>query len=136
MAQVNEEGPHKVDRYVGSRIRLRRVQRGLSQGTLASRLGVSFQAVQKYESGEIRVSASRLYEIAEVLEVPPGFFFEGFPEMPSVEKLAADATPPEADPLDQRRVRSLIRGFYGIRDPAVRADILRLVNKLAGQSDT
>src|ERR1043166_6701168 len=52
--------PHPIDVYVGGRMRLRRIQLGLSQGALASKIGVSFQAVQKYESGDIRISASRL----------------------------------------------------------------------------
>jgi len=60
-------------------MRLRRIQLGMSQGALAAKIGVSFQAVQKYESGDIRISASRLYDVAQVLQVTPGFFFEGYP---------------------------------------------------------
>ena len=78
--QRKENEPHPIDVYVGGRMRLRRIQLGLSQGALASKIGVSFQAVQKYESGDIRISASRLYDVAQVLEVSPAFFFEGYPD--------------------------------------------------------
>ena len=61
------EAPHPIDCHVGRRIRLRRAQLRLSQSALAARIGVSFQAVQKYESGSIRISASRLYEMSLAL---------------------------------------------------------------------
>ena len=55
MTDVKDDTAHPIDAYVGSRIRLRRVQLGLSQTALGGRIGVSFQAVQKYESGDIRI---------------------------------------------------------------------------------
>ena len=67
--------PHPTDRLVGARLRLRRMQKGLSQSALAHSVGVTFQAVQKYESGDIRMSASRLYDLSRVLETDIGFFF-------------------------------------------------------------
>src|SRR5665213_2963900 len=70
------DAPHPIDAHVGGRIRLRRLQLGLSQSALALRLGVSFQAVQKDESGDIRVSASGVDETAEVLLAEPGGFVE------------------------------------------------------------
>ena len=68
--------PHPIDVAVGRRIRHRRQMLGLSQTTVARRLGISFQSVQKYESGHIRVSASRLLALAEVLTIPVAYFFE------------------------------------------------------------
>ena len=62
------DAPHPVDIHVGNRIRMARVQQRLSQSELAARVGVSFQAIQKYETGEIRISASRLYEVAQALQ--------------------------------------------------------------------
>src|ERR1700751_1726173 len=73
MPQKQENEPHPIDTYVGGRMRLRRIQLGLSQGALANKIGVSFQAVQKYESGDIRISASRLYDVGQVLDVSPAF---------------------------------------------------------------
>lgn len=68
---------NKIDRHIGSRIRLRRKILNISQYSLAYDLEISFQQLQKYESGENRISASRLYEIAKLLNVSPHFFFEG-----------------------------------------------------------
>ena len=124
---------HPIDIYVGGRMRLRRIQLGLSQGALASKIGVSFQAVQKYESGDIRISASRLYDVAQVLEVSPAFFFEGYPDG-IVAKNIAQETVPASETFDQREVMSLIRGYYGIRDPQLQADILRLISKLGSRA--
>jgi transcriptional regulator with XRE-family HTH domain len=125
--------PHPIDVYVGGRMRLRRIQLGLSQGALASKIGVSFQAVQKYESGDIRISASRLYDVAQVLEVSPGFFFEGYPDGMVPSNLGGE--PGFADEtFDRREIMSLIRGYYGIRDPHLQADILRLISKLGNRS--
>lgn len=69
--------PKPVDTHVGKRIRHRRWMIGMSQGQLAEAVGIKFQQIQKYETGANRVSASRLWDIAEALDVPLGFFFEG-----------------------------------------------------------
>jgi transcriptional regulator with XRE-family HTH domain len=72
-----------VDKHVGNRIRVRRVMLGMSQTTLGKALGVAFQQVQKYEAGKNRVSASRLHQIAQTLQVPGApYFFEGAPGAP------------------------------------------------------
>jgi transcriptional regulator with XRE-family HTH domain len=128
-----DNDPHPIDVYVGGRMRLRRIQLGLSQGALASKIGVSFQAVQKYESGDIRISASRLYDVAKVLEVSPAFFFEGYPDGMVASNLVGEAVP-GAETFDRREVMTLIRGYYGIRDPHLQADILRLISKLGSRS--
>jgi transcriptional regulator with XRE-family HTH domain len=130
-ASHNDDEPHPIDAYVGGRLRLRRIQLGLSQGALAAKIGVSFQAVQKYESGDIRISASRLYDIAVALEVPPGFFFDGYPD-----GLTPQSAIPEAagsDPFEQREILALIRAYYGIKDPAIRADLQRLIGRLGSR---
>jgi transcriptional regulator with XRE-family HTH domain len=125
---------HPIDIYVGGRMRLRRIQLGLSQGALASKIGVSFQAVQKYESGDIRISASRLYDVAQVIDVSPAFFFEGYPDGIVAKNIAQEASPAASETFDRREVMSLIRGYYGIRDPQLQADILRLISKLGNRS--
>lgn len=71
--------PQAVDFILGRNIRLRRMMKGISQTALASKIGVTFQQVQKYEGGANRVSASRLSEIAQVLGAPVGVFFDGGP---------------------------------------------------------
>lgn len=110
---IEKEPAHPVDLYVGSRMRLRRLSLGMSQGALAKACGVSFQAIQKYESGGIRVSASRLVEIALPLEVAPAYFFEGLlapgGETPPVEA-------PELDREGLALMREIGRMAPGLRD--------------------
>ncbi len=69
--------PHPVDIHVGSRLRALRIRRGQSQANLADKLGLTFQQVQKYESGANRISASKLFAISSIMGVRPDYFFEG-----------------------------------------------------------
>jgi transcriptional regulator with XRE-family HTH domain len=71
---------HEIDRFVGGRIRERRIMLGLTQQQLADLIGVTYQQAHKYERGINRVSAGRLFEIASCLSVPVTFFFEGLAE--------------------------------------------------------
>jgi len=69
-----------IDAHIGSRVKLRRMMVGMSQEQLGDALGLTFQQVQKYEKGLNRIGAGRLYRIAQHLEVPISFFYEGLPE--------------------------------------------------------
>jgi len=69
-----------IDKHVGARVRERRIMLGLTQQQLADLIGVTYQQAHKYERGINRVSAGRLYEIAQVLSVPVNYFFEGLQE--------------------------------------------------------
>ena len=105
-----------VDRHVGGRLRLRRTVLGISQTTLADRIGISFQQVQKYERGSNRISASRLCQFAQVLDVPVVYFFDGLGG-----KGLRTATPAESDShLLRRETLQLVRAYYRIPDPAIR----------------
>ena len=123
MAETKEPS-HPIDRHVGARMRLRRIELQLSQTALANKLGITFQAVQKYEAGAVRVAASRLYDVGQVLRVTPGYFFEGFADKTTDDLAALGA--------DQRDVAVLLRGYHGIRDVRLRADVRRLVARLGG----
>jgi transcriptional regulator with XRE-family HTH domain len=68
-----------IDKHVGSRVRMRRKMLAMSQEELGAALGLSFQQVQKYESGTNRIGAGRLQQISHILQVPVAFFFEGAP---------------------------------------------------------
>ena len=76
---MSTKAPNPVDKYVGSRVRMRRIMLGMSQEKLGEALGLTFQQVQKYEKGTNRVGASRLQQISEILQVPVSFLFEGGP---------------------------------------------------------
>jgi len=73
------KAPNPVDKYVGSRVRMRRIMLGMSQEKLGEALGLTFQQIQKYEKGTNRVGASRIQQISEILQVPVSFLFEGGP---------------------------------------------------------
>lgn len=73
----DDRQPTKIDRHVGKRLRARRQDQDVSQELLAEKLGVTFQQVQKYESGKNRMSAARLWDASRALAVPVGHFFEG-----------------------------------------------------------
>ena len=72
-----KKAPNPTDKYVGSRVRMRRLMLAMSQEKLGEKLGLTFQQVQKYEKGTNRIGASRLQHIAQILKVPVAFFFEG-----------------------------------------------------------
>jgi transcriptional regulator with XRE-family HTH domain len=74
---MTTKAPNPVDKYVGSRVRMRRIMLGMSQETLGEALGLTFQQVQKYEKGTNRIGASRLWQIADTLGVPVESLYEG-----------------------------------------------------------
>ena len=97
-----------IDLHVGKRLRRRRRLLGLTQQQLAESVGIRFQQIQKYECGANRVSASRLFELAESLDVPVQYFYEGLSkrdETDGDETLAADV-------LSQKETMDLIRAYY------------------------
>ncbi|WP_300540955.1 helix-turn-helix domain-containing protein [Maricaulis sp.] len=97
-----------IDLHVGKRLRRRRRLLGLTQQQLAESVGIRFQQIQKYECGANRVSASRLFELAESLDVPVQYFYEGL----SRRDEAAGETTLAADILSQKETVDLIRAYY------------------------
>jgi len=110
-----------VDRYVGSRIRERRVMLGLSQQQMADMIGVTYQQAHKYERGINRISAGRLYEIAQVLRVPVSYFFDGI-DGPSAEDELT---------MRQRMCLELARNFTQIPSDRHREALSQLARALA-----
>ncbi|PCH69492.1 MAG: transcriptional regulator [Rhodobacteraceae bacterium] len=102
---------HPVDVHVGKRVRHRRWLIGMTQQQLAEKVGIKFQQIQKYETGANRVSASRLWDIADTLEVPVSFFFEGLEEEHK-EKAGNSMLP--ADLLGDKEALDLVRSYYAI----------------------
>lgn len=74
-----KKSPAPTDKFVGARVRMRRLMLDMSQEKLGDAIGLTFQQVQKYEKGANRIGASRLQQIAHILQVPVGFFFDGAP---------------------------------------------------------
>ncbi|KAA0916808.1 helix-turn-helix domain-containing protein [Aquicoccus porphyridii] len=102
---------HPVDVHVGKRIRHRRWLVGMTQQQLAEKVGIKFQQIQKYETGANRVSASRLWDISEALDVPVSFFFEGL-EDADVARDRDEAVP--ADLMGDKEALDLVRSYYSI----------------------
>ena len=123
--------PNPIDKHVGSRVRMRRMMLGMSQSTLADRLHLTFQQVQKYEKGTNRISASRLQHISQILQLPVTFFFEGTPG----QSKAKDDAPSLAyvtDFLATRNGLALTKAFMKIKDAKLRRNIVNLVEEIAG----
>jgi len=103
--------PHPVDVHVGKRIRHRRWLVGMTQQQLAERVGIKFQQIQKYETGANRVSASRLWDIADTLDVQISFFFEGL-ETDADQNSGSDQVP--GDLMGDKEALDLVRSYYAI----------------------
>ncbi len=111
----------ETDRYVGGRIRERRVMLGLSQRQMADLIGVTYQQTHKYERGINRISAGRLYEIAQVLRVPLSYFFEGLGDRPAAGALT----------VRQRMCLELARNFAQISNERHQEALSQLARTLA-----
>ena len=125
--------PEPVDIHVGARIRRRRVLLGLSQEKLAQAIGLTFQQLQKYESGANRVSSSRLYQLANLLGVPISFFFDDMP--PEISGRAPGpakaAEPLEEGLLAKRETLEFVRAYHRIPDGETRRHVYDFVRAIA-----
>ncbi len=122
---------HPVDVHVGQRVRRRRWMVGMTQQQLAERVGIKFQQIQKYETGMNRVSASRLWDIAEALEVPVSFFFDGI-EASQAAELGSGTTVP-GDIMADKEALELVRSYYAIPENQRRRlfDLARVLSDAA-----
>ena len=102
---------HPVDVHVGKRVRHRRWLTGMTQQQLAEQVGIKFQQIQKYETGANRVSASRLWDIADALDVPVSFFFEGL-NQDQKDEAEKSMVPP--DLMGDKEALDLVRSYYAI----------------------
>ena len=122
--------PHPVDVHVGKRIRHRRWLVGMTQQQLAESVGIKFQQIQKYETGANRVSASRLWDIADALDVEVSFFFEGL-DNENTERDEGSAVP--SDLLGDKEALDLVRSYYAIPENQRRRlfDLARVLSDVA-----
>ncbi|MGO8920004.1 MAG: helix-turn-helix domain-containing protein [Stellaceae bacterium] len=122
------DGPHPIDVYVGARIRLQRIMRGLTQSELAKLVGISFQSVQKYERGENRVSASRLHEFATALGVSEQYFFDGVGA--ETGEPAAPVQEPTVSALEGKELHRQLTAVMSMEDKRLRGLIIQLLKLL------
>lgn len=131
--------PRPVDIHVGQRLRQRRTLLGLSQEKLGEAVSLTFQQIQKYERGANRIGASRLFQLAQVLDVSVGYFFEDMPgEVIKTRGEHAQGKPLEEleflhsdDPLAKRETLELVRAYYKITDPKIRKRVFELTKSIA-----
>ena len=132
--------PSPVNVHVGARLRVRRTLLGMTQTKLSDALGVTFQQVQQYERGTSRISASRLFDLSRVLDVPIQYFFD---DMPTVVAASSPAQgggkakkPPnhEPDPMAEREKLEFVRAYYKISDPEIRKHLFAIIKTLGADA--
>ncbi len=102
----------EIDLHLGKRLRRRRRLLGLTQQQLAMHVGIRFQQIQKYECGANRISAARLWQLAEALETPVSYFFDGL-----AEAMERRETPPErSDMYSRKETIDLIQAYYQLEE--------------------
>ena len=135
--------PSPVDVHVGARMRQCRTLLGMSQTTLGDGLGLTFQQVQKYESGANRIGASRLFDLSWVLDVPVEYFFDDMPPgvaatSPATKKRGRAKEPPSYEPnlMAKRETLELVRAYCKIRDPQIRKRLYELAKALGAAASS
>lgn len=148
----SKKAPDPVDVHVGRRLRLRREILRLSQEQVANGIGVTFQQIQKYEQGRNRISASRLFDVSQVLGISISYLFQGMPGEESAstskQRRTAAAESPgmmeepkgdifsDANVLDRTETLELVRSFWRIPNAKARAELLGLIELLGtGESE-
>ncbi len=128
--------PNPVDVHVGARLRVRRTLLGMSQTTVGEAIGLTFQQMQKYENGANRISASRLFDLSRVLDVPVEYFFDDMPtavaaSSPTLGGGKAKKPPSyELNPMATRETMELVRAYYKIEDAEIRKRLRELAKAL------
>jgi len=122
-----------IDTHLGKRLRRRRRLLGLTQQQLAGTVGVRFQQIQKYECGANRISASRLWQLSEALEVPVGYFYDGLSDADRG-NLANETTGEGGEMFGRKETLDLIRAYYQLGERP-RRRLLDLAKSLNGETD-
>jgi transcriptional regulator with XRE-family HTH domain len=122
-ARISAKRPTPIDIAVGRNVRIWRMAKGMSQAQLASRLGVTFQQLQKYEVGANRIGTGRLVKLAAILHVPISALFEG--------TNASDPSRALLALVADRRSFRLAHAFAAIKDSAFRLSLVNMVEKIA-----
>ena len=136
------KGISPIDAHVGARVRLRRKLQGMTQAGLGDAIGLTFQQVQKYERGTNRISASRLYDLARVFDVPVDYFFEDMPPEAAASSptkgrgRAQELLSYEPDPMTKRETLELVRAYYKIENADIRKRMRELTKALGAGEDS
>ena len=129
--------PNPIDVHVGMRIRLRRQVMNLTQEQLAKLLGLTFQQIQKYEKGLNRISASRLWDIAQVLQTSIDFFYEDIDDQTAALSPRQKTAESEefishlVNPMDTTKAVTLVKNFFKINNRAAAEHLFAAIAALA-----
>lgn len=125
--------PGEMDRYIGSRLRLWRRTMDVDAYALAARVGITYQQLQKYEKGMNRISATRLFNISQALNVPIDYFYQeaALHQSPS----AGEQTDDKFAFLVNGSGSDLLKCYLSIKDPDVRKAVLNLLRSIVPESD-
>src|SRR6185295_16565718 len=123
----------EIDLHLGKRLRRRRRLLGLTQQQLAGACGVRFQQIQKYECGANRISAARLWQLSEALEVPVGYFYDGLSEAAQQREATAE-TEGNGEMFARKETLDLIRAYYQLGERP-RRRLLDLAKSLNGEHE-
>lgn len=127
----NQRSTNSIDWHVGSRLRLRRLELGMSQEKLAEHLGITFQQVQKYERGANRIGASRLHQIALALNVQITYFFEGADGANGGKAMMNHVDSPLSAALCDAATVRLLRAFALIEDAHIKQKAVSVIEAIA-----
>jgi transcriptional regulator with XRE-family HTH domain len=142
---ISAQQADPIDLHVGGRLKMRRIVMGLSQEKLAERLGITFQQIQKYERGQNRISAGRLFRLSQLLQVEVAYFFNDHDwaeqSLPANTHQLTAAVAEDRAPLDNPDWRSqesmdLLRHYYNIGDRDLRKRVMEIVKSMAQHSST
>lgn len=128
---------NKLDEHLGQQLRIRRNMLGMSQEKLADLLGLTFQQVQKYERGKNRISASRLYDLARILDVSVDYFYKDATQATSLSSGPQGFAEDDQDSfiddskLTSKETLELIRIYYSIEDPKLRKNLFNFMKSMA-----
>ena len=117
-----------IDRYFGDRLRARRIMMKMSQEDLGKSLGVSFQQIQKYETGTNRLTAAMMVRVAEILDVDVGYFYS---EIPKTKRSGEMETPALTEMAMAAHGRRLINAFLSLKNDEMRGAVADLARVLA-----
>jgi transcriptional regulator with XRE-family HTH domain len=115
-----------ADREMGRRLRLMRIERGMSQTSLGERVGITFQQIQKYENGSNRISAARLKEFSEILSAPLSYFLQ-------IQKAAMGTELKVFEYLHTENALRLVKAYSKIKTPAVRSAFVQLAESMISE---
>ena len=116
-----------IDAHIGQRLKQRRIALGFSQSDIADRLGLTFQQVQKFEKGVNKLTAARLFELAQQLDTTVEYFYEGLDG-------SGDADASEDFGIKSRQALAFVRAYRSVKNPELRSRLLTLTRSLSRTS--